>query len=123
MARYTKARRRAAALKGWRTRRFRASRPGLEVVMGYTSRTGENSYSFVIHIRPRKRLSDENVFALCVRLIQNGHFDNDANSDTKDLAWAAQGINYQEVTRRDVRMRRGVAVLIEFNREDPGGLP
>lgn len=120
--RANQARRSSAAKKGWRTRKRNEARRrkfGFEVVLGYSSRSSDNSFRIVIDIRPRKNLSDRDIFTLCTRLIREGFFDDSDELDTSELTWTVPHINYEEILRRDVRMKRGTAFLVEFSREDP----
>lgn len=133
MAQRTKKSYREAALKGWRTRRRnerkrkqrRRRKPhysGVEIQVGYAGR--DNSFSMTVLInthRPITKYSDDELADLVEKLAQQGHFDSSPNNPTADLRWTF--VNYWEVTRRDVRIGRGKARLVDFSRRPPGALP
>lgn len=110
-----------AAKKGWTTRRrkqrvrSRTEHWGVEIEIGYNG-SQHNSYTLVIHIRPYKRLADDQIADLCETLAHEGHF-NGANG-RPDYTFVQ--INDWEVTERGLRIRKGTARLIQFTRRKPG---
>jgi len=103
-----------AAKLGWKRRR----RLGVRIVLGYRSK--ENGFYLTIRIRPKKRLSDDQIAELCERLMRDGHFDDTDDVDgPSDYQWAAGLITYHKVIERKIRMRKGIAILEEFERESP----
>lgn len=132
MPRRTISERRRAALKGWRTRRrneaakkrkrARKKIPAKLVNLGYVSH--ENSFTIVVLIRPRKRLSDDNLIKLVTRLISEGFFDDSPENPVADLVWTVPLINYAETLPAPyAKIKKGHAGLVSFNRTSPDSLP
>lgn len=119
------ARRRADGAYSKRGRHFtfRVKRwKGVEIVAGYAGR--DNSFSMTVIInthRPISRYNDDQLADLVEKLAQQGHFDDSPNNPTADLRWTF--FNSWEVTRRDVRIKKGHARLTHFDRRPPGSLP
>jgi len=131
MSKRSKAKRRAAALKGWITRRRNSKRKKI-IVCGYKS-SKQNSFSLIIAHHSRKNLTLYGHMQVIERLLRVGHFDGTANTPPpRDLQWCASNLNksYFLDPKDDprypgwpTRNKKGLppqhALLLEFNREEP----
>jgi hypothetical protein len=113
--------RRSRARGGTRYKRERIQRKG-GWKTGFIIRSGydslSNPYTLIVAIRPYKRLSDQDMSNLIEKLAGLGHFDDHKENPVADLRWATFHNSF-DVVKRGVKMKRGRAILIGFERNRP----
>lgn len=95
MPKRTKKSRRAAALKGWRTRRAKLEEgDSVEVRSGYDGR-GENSYTLVVLMKRKKGEDDQDLSNRVEKMAVQGKFDSAGKKfKVNDLRWASFHNNF-----------------------------